>query len=131
MEAETPTDDNLHLAGASKQVAQRLLVICENRLELLLVELHEERDRILLAIWLTISAAAVGLLAGITLTALIVVALWKVSPVLTLLILTVLYAAAAVFLYARLSKLQREWETLPATIEQLKKDRECLEKKLA
>jgi uncharacterized membrane protein YqjE len=130
MEMETPPDDNLHLVGASKQVAQRLLVICENRLELLMVELHEQRDQILLAIWLTISAAAFGFLAAITLTALIVVALWSVSPIITLLILTALYAAAAVFLCTRLSKLLREWETLPATIEQLKKDRECLKRKI-
>lgn len=130
METETPTDDSLHLAGASKQVAQRLLVICENRLALLMVELHEERDRILLALCLTLGAAVCGLMALITLTALIVVALWNVSPVITLLILTVLYAVAGGFLYVRLSKLLREWETFPATIEQLKKDRECLEKKI-
>jgi uncharacterized membrane protein YqjE len=130
METEMPPDDGLHLAGASKQVAQRLLVICENRLELLMVELHEERDRIVLALCVTLGAAVCGLMALITLTALIVVVLWNVSQVITLLILTALYAAAAGFLYARLSRLLREWETLPATIEQLKKDRECLQKKI-
>jgi uncharacterized membrane protein YqjE len=130
METETPAEDGLHLAGASKQVAQRLLVICENRLELLMVELHEERDRIVLALCVTLGAAVCGLMALITLTALIVVVLGNVSPVITLLILTVLYAAAGGFLYARLSKLLREWETFPATIEQLKKDRECLGKKI-
>jgi uncharacterized membrane protein YqjE len=129
METETPPDDGLHLAGAARQVAQRLLVILENRLQLLTVEVREERDRILLAIGLAIIMMMCGLMALITLTALIVVALWKVSPVATLSVLTVLYAAAAVFLHARLSKLQRDWKTLPATIEQLKKDRECLEKK--
>jgi uncharacterized membrane protein YqjE len=130
METETPSDDSLHLAGAARQVGQRLLVICENRLQLLTVEVHQERDRILLAISLAIVAMVCGLMAVMTFTALIVVALWNVSPVITLLVLTVLYAAAAGFFYTRLSRLQRDWKTFPATIEQLKKDRECLERKI-
>jgi len=128
METEAPSDTGLHLAGTSRQIAQRVLVICENRLQLLMVEVQEERERILRAFWLTIGVSAFGLLAGIALTALIVVALWDYHPVVTLLILTVLYAAAAVFLCERLSRLQRDWDTFPATLDQLKKDRECLEK---
>ncbi len=32
--------------------------------------------------------------------------------------------------YSRLVRLQRDWQTLPGTLDQLKKDRECLEKNL-
>jgi len=56
------------------------------------------------------------------------VALWEHSPIIALLVLTLLYTSAAVFFYARLARLQRDWQTLPETLEQLKKDRECLEK---
>lgn len=127
---ETPLDSIPHLADASKQVAQRALIICENRLELLMVEIQEERERVLRAIWLALGAATFGLLAGVALTAVIAVAFWQRSPVIALLILTVFYAIAAVFLYARLARLQRDWQTLPGTLDQLRKDRECLEKNL-
>ena len=119
-----------HLADASKRLAQRTLVICENRIELLMVEVQEERERILRAIWLALGAAAFGLLAGVGLTAIIAVAFWQQSPVAALLILTVLYAVAAMVLYVRLIRLQRDWQTLPTTLDQLRKDRECLEKNL-
>jgi uncharacterized membrane protein YqjE len=119
-----------HLADASKRLAHRALVICENRFQLLMVEVEEERDRILSAIWLALGAAAFGLLAAIALTIVIAVALWRQSPVVALLVLTALYAGAAALLYARLARLQRDWQTLPNTIEQLRKDRECLEKQV-
>jgi len=127
---ETPPDTGLHLADASKQIAQRLLIICENRFELLMVEVQEERDRILGAVWLALGIVAFGLLTGITLTALIVVALWGHSPAIALLVLTAFYAAAAMLLCGRLLRLRHNWQTLEVTIEQLKKDRECLEKQM-
>jgi uncharacterized membrane protein YqjE len=130
METETPPDTGVHLAGASRQLAHRLLVIFENRLKLLGVELEEERERLARAFWLVVLIGAFGLMAVVTLTALIVIALWQYDPLVGLLILTIIYAAAAAFFYFRLSRLQREWQTLAATIEQLKKDRECLEKNL-
>jgi uncharacterized membrane protein YqjE len=74
--------------------------------------------------------AAFGLLAGITLTAAIVVWLWAWSPVAVLLILSGLYGAAGVGLYRRLTGLLRDWQTLSASLDQLKKDRACLEKNL-
>ena len=68
------------LAATSKRFARRLLTIGENRLELLMVEVQEERERLLHAILLALGVAAFGLLAGITLTAAIVIWLWAYSP---------------------------------------------------
>jgi len=116
------------LAAVSGQLAQRVFVIFENRLQLLLVEVQEERERILRTMWLALAAAVFGLLAGVTFTFLLVLALWNYSPVLALLGLTVVYAGAVVFLFTRLNRLQKDWTTLPATLEQLRKDREWLEK---
>jgi len=48
-----------------------------------------------------------------------------------LFILTALYAAAGIFLYRRLIGLLRNWQMLSATLDQLRKDRACLEKILA
>jgi uncharacterized membrane protein YqjE len=118
------------LATTSKHFARRLLTIGENRLELLTVEVQEERERLLHAFLLALAVAALGLLASLTLTAAIVVWLWA-WPVAVLLILTGLYGAAGVCFYRRLNLLLRDWQTLSATLEQLRKDRACLEKTLA
>ncbi len=113
-----------------KRLARRLLIIGENRLELLTVEVQEGRERLLRAFLLALGVAAFGLLAAITLTAAIVVLLWAWSPVAALLTLTGLYGAAGTYLYTRLAGLLRDWQTLPASLDQFRKDRACLEKTL-
>ena len=125
---ETSTLNFRQLATTSKSFARRLLTIGENRLELLTVEVQEERERLLHAFLLTIGVAAFGLLAGLTLTAAIVVLLWAWQPVAVLLILTALYSVAGICLWRRLNGLLRNWQTLSASLDQLRKDRLCLEK---
>ena len=124
--APAPTPAGQFVA-TSKRFARRLLTLGENRLELLMVEVQEERERLLRAILLALGVAALGLLAGVALTGAIVVWLWELSPVAALLVLTGLYGATAVWLYRRLTRLLRDWQNLPATREQLRKDRACLE----
>jgi uncharacterized membrane protein YqjE len=119
------------LVEISKRFARRLLIIGENRFELLMVEVQEERERLLHAILLALGVAALGLLAGVALTGAIVVLLWEVSRTAALLVLTGLYGAAAVYFYRRLTWLLRDWQNLPATFDQLRKDRACLEKHLS
>jgi uncharacterized membrane protein YqjE len=127
---ETATVSFKQLATTSRRFAQRLLTIGENRLELLTVEVQEERERLLHAFLLALGVAAFGLLAGLTLTAAIVILLWQYSHFAVLLTLTGLYGVAAVCLYRRLTLLLRDWQTLSATLDQLRKDRACLEKTL-
>jgi uncharacterized membrane protein YqjE len=128
---EEPTAGFGQLAATSKQFTRRLLTIGENRLELLTVEVQEERERLLHAFLLALGVAAFGLLAGLALTAAIVVLLWAWSHVAALLALTCLYGAAGIYLYRRLTGLLRDWQTLSASLDQLQKDRACLEKILA
>jgi uncharacterized membrane protein YqjE len=118
------------LVETSKRFARRLLLIGENRFELLMVEVQEERQRLLYAVLLALGVAAFGLLAGVALTGAIVVVLWELSRVAALLVLTGLYGATAVCCYWRLTLLLRYWQNLPATLDQLRKDRACLEKLL-
>src|ERR1017187_5373881 len=127
---ETATGSFKQLAATSRRFAERLLTIGENRLELLTVEVQEERERLLHAFLLALGVAAFGLLAGITLTATIVVLLWQYSPFAVLLPLTGLYGAAGVCLCRRLTVLLRDWQTLSASLDQLRKDRACLGKTL-
>ncbi len=75
------------LVETSKRFARRLLTIGENRLELLMVEVQEERVRLLRAILVALGVATFGLLAGVALTGTIVVLFWDVSPVAVLLAL--------------------------------------------
>ncbi len=114
------------LGTTSKTFARRLLTIGENRLELLTVEVQEERERLLHAFLLALGVATFGLLAGLALTAALVVWLWA-WPVTVLLTLTGLYGAAGICLYRRLIGVMRNWQTLSASLDQLRKDRACLE----
>jgi uncharacterized membrane protein YqjE len=125
---EESTASFRRLATTSKHFTRRLLTIGENRLELLTVEVQEERERLLHAILLAFGMAVFGLLAGLTLTAAIVVLFWAWSQVAVLLILTALYGTAGIFLWRQLAGLLRDWQTLSASLDQLRKDRACLEK---
>jgi uncharacterized membrane protein YqjE len=128
---EAPTVSLQQLARTSKSLGRRLLTIGENRLELLTVEMQEERERLLHALLLALGVAAFGLLAGLTLTVTIVVWLWTWSPLAVLLILTGLYATTGIYLYWRLIGVMRNWQTLSASLDQLRKDRAGLERILA
>jgi uncharacterized membrane protein YqjE len=122
----SPTSLGEALALA-KRLLMHALAIGHGRVELLLVELQEERERVVLALLLAVGAAAFGLLGGIALTLLLVVLTWKFSPVATLAVLCLLYFSVSGFLYLRLAKLRKDWKTLPATADQFQKDRTCLE----
>ena len=128
---EQATVDFAELAATSKRLAGRLVTTGENRLELLIVELQEERERLLHAMLLALGFAALGLLGAMTLTAAIVILLWPSAPVATLAALTSIYAGFAIYLRRRLIVLLREWKSFPATLDQLRKDRACLERSLS
>jgi len=119
------------LAASSKRFGARLLTTGENRLELFMVEMQEERERLLHAIVLALSVALFAFLGGIALTIALVVLLWTLSPVGVLLALTAIYGAASLFLYRRFASLQRDWKSFPATLDQLRKDRACFDEILA
>jgi uncharacterized membrane protein YqjE len=126
MEASTASLKSV--AAKARHFTRLLLIMGENRLELLAVEVQEERDRLVHAVLLALGLATFGLLAGLTLTAAIVVWLWHWSPMTVLLILAGLYGSVGGLFYWRLTRLLRDWQTLSATVEQLRKDRVSLEK---
>jgi uncharacterized membrane protein YqjE len=127
---EAPATNLGHIAGKSKRFFNRFATIVENRLELFMLEVQEERERIVHVILLALGTAVFGLLAGIGLTITIVLVFWDHSPIIAGLVLTVLYAIGGLLLYTSLKRRMHDWQTLPSTLEQLKKDRECLERNL-
>ena len=123
---EDPAVTATELAATVRRLTGRLLTIGENRLELLLVEL-QERQRLLQAVLLALGVALCALLAGMALTAAIVVAWWPHVPLLVLSTLAGLYAGAGILLYRRLCRRLQDWHMLSATLDQLRKDRACLD----
>ena len=119
---ESPADTEPHLADASKRLAQQALVVCENRIQLFLLEAQEEREQIFRVFWLSVAMAVFVLLAGVALTLLIVVACWQWSPVAALSILVVVYGGTAGFLYAQLNRLQRDWQSFSATLNESRRN---------
>lgn len=116
---------------ASRRVVQRLLDIGENRVELLMVEVQEEREHLVQLCFLAVMAGALGLLAVMALSAALVVYFWNSSPVLVLLGLSLLYGGSAFLLQRRLLDRQENWNPLSASLDQFKKDRACLAKALS
>jgi len=113
------------IKSASKRLAKTALDMGENRLQLLLLELEEERDRVLKAVILALGVFAFGLLAGIALTIAVVLAFWD-HPLCAASILTAIYAGIALFLNSRLTQLRRDWVAFSGSVSQLQKDVSCL-----
>ena len=119
-----------HLATLFERTARRVHAIGANRLDLLSAEVQEERERLLRAIYLALGVTVLGLLGGMTFTAALVVGLWGRSPLVVLLVLTLAYGAGAAFLCRRLTACLRDWQTFPDSLDQLRKDRSCIERLL-
>jgi uncharacterized membrane protein YqjE len=113
--------------AAAKRFVQRLLDIGENRFQLLMVEVEEERNRLLCMVFLAMAAAALGMLMGIAWSAALVIFFWPAGPVCTLLILGAVYGVAALVLFRWLTALRHE-QVLGATLDQFRKDRACLKR---
>jgi uncharacterized membrane protein YqjE len=126
---ETPPETDAHLAGAVKRILWRLMAIGQNRAELLMVEVHEERARAQMVIFLGIGMAIFAALAILTITA-VIACTFADHLLLVLGILAAFYCIGSAFFYVKLSRMLRHWETFTGTREQFERDRECLEKKL-
>jgi uncharacterized membrane protein YqjE len=128
---EPATSNLTTLAATSKRLARRLLTVGENRFELLVVAVQEERGLLLHAMLLAFGVVAFGLLGAMALSAAIVVALWAYAPVAVLVSLAVLHGLVGILLYRRLAGLLRDWHVLSSLLDQLRKDRACLEEALS
>jgi uncharacterized membrane protein YqjE len=108
-------------------MAQRVLEVGENRFELVVLELQEERERLLRSILVALGALASGLLTGVAFTIGVIILLWEQSPLIALAVLTPVYAIATVLLVMWLLRMQREWHSFSTSLEEFRKDRQCLQ----
>jgi uncharacterized membrane protein YqjE len=118
------------LLGSLRRLLDIGLGLAQNRLELLSVELQEEKHRLIEVLILTFTAVALGLLALIVFSFTIVVLFWDSARLPVLFVLSVVYMAATVGvclkLHARIQAGRRPFRT---SVDELKKDRECLQPK--
>ena len=124
-------DARERITSSAKRVARLLLTTGGNRLELLAVEMQQERDRLIHAMLMALGVAALLFLSAFAMTAVIAMAMWPYAPTATLLVMACLYAIAGCVLLARLRIHMRRWMAFAGTIDQLRKDRLAAEELLS
>ncbi|HEU6448142.1 MAG TPA: phage holin family protein [Verrucomicrobiae bacterium] len=125
MDHESEPEDGLVATAARVLKTVRAAVV--NRIELFLVELQEERLRLLDALLLLLVGVVFALMALILVTFIIVILFWETHRLLVLILLAAAYAAAAVTAIAMVYSRLRRWRAFSETLEQIKKDRACLD----
>lgn len=123
--SKEPSPDGEPVLG---RFARRLLSLGENRLELLALEVQEARDRMFKDFLLALAVAGfvwMALLAG---SAALMFQFWTASPVAALLGLMGLHAMLGAGLFLRLRRRLRQWQALPDSLEQVRRDRQCLDR---
>jgi uncharacterized membrane protein YqjE len=124
-------DDPRHepdgLLATGKRILRSVGDLVQSRLELFLLELKEERIRLLDALLLVAACGVCALMTLALFTFTLVVIFWEHRG-LVLVGLTLAYGAGAVASFWTLRNRLRAWQSFAATLEQIKKDRACLQK---
>lgn len=125
-------DDPQHepggLLATGKRILRSVCDLAQSRLELFLVELKEERIRLFDALLLVAACVVCALMTLVLLTFTLVVIFWDEHRVLLLVLLTLLYGTGAGASFWTLHNRLCHWQSFAATLEQIKKDRACLQK---
>ena len=113
--------------GALRRLSASVLALGRIRLELLALEVHEEKQRIAtLAFWAVLSALAVGF-AGVFVALALTVLLWETHRLLVLTLAALAWVALAGFGLWRLQGLVRGGSTLfKASLAELRQDERAL-----
>ena len=125
-ESETPRPG---LLASLRRLGATLLAILHNRLELLAVELQEERLRLLNALLLAAVVVALGCFTLAAAATALFIVVWNRWGVAGLLGVAALGLLGTLLAYWRLRARLKNWRLLSGTLAELKKDRERLESK--
>jgi len=104
-----------------------VLALAQNRLELLLVELREERWRFFNALLLAGVVLILALMTLMAATIALVVVCVKAGRLDLVVALVLLYLAATILCFWRLRVRLKNWAAFSATLTELKKDKACLD----
>jgi uncharacterized membrane protein YqjE len=115
------------LLSSVRRLIDTGLGLAQTRLELLSVELQQEKNRLIeMLAWMLI-AVVLGLMAMILVSFTLVVLFWDSARIVVLVLLCVLYVGGAAWAVQRARKTLKQSRTpLKDSIEELKKDRACL-----
>ncbi|HUA68843.1 MAG TPA: phage holin family protein [Candidatus Saccharimonadales bacterium] len=103
--------------------------VVENRVELFLLELREERLRLMELLLLLLAGTVCALMALLMITFVVVVFFWDTHRLLVIALIIAAYAGAATIAFGMLRSRLRRWRAFVATLEQIKKDQECFKEK--
>jgi len=126
--SETPQTES-GLLGSVKQMLQTASQLLESRAELFLLELKEERVRVMAVLLLALAGGIFALMTLLLATFTIVIVFWDTYRIPVLVALIVVYGAGAVAAFVSLRRRLCRWRAFTASLEQIKKDRACLETK--
>lgn len=113
----------------ARRLGASFLAVAHNRLELLVLELQQERIRIIEAILLIATIAALGFFTIALLAAALIVLTWDRFGVIGLFVLSGVGLIGTLIVLWRLWVRLKDWAFLPGTLDELKKDFECLDNK--
>jgi len=122
-QGETKRDglfDTLRRLGAT------LVAVLENRLELLVVELQEERIRLINTVLLVAIVVALGLFTLTTAAIAVLIVVWNEYGVLGLFVASGIGLLGTVFSYWQLGLRLKNWPLLSGSLAELRKDCEWL-----
>ena len=110
-----------------KRILDTLLATVENRVELFGVELQEEKCRLVEAILCAAAVAAFGMMTLSLLTFTVVIQFWENGRLAALGGLCVLYLVGTALAWRALQARLKARSAFAGTLDELKKDRACLE----
>jgi uncharacterized membrane protein YqjE len=126
---EEPGESTPGIFASLGRLLKTVLVIAQNRLELLLVEAQEERWRFFDALLLAGVVLILALMTLMAATITIVVVCLRADRLDLVVALVVLYLAGTIFSLWRLRTRLKNWAPFSSTLAELKKDKACLDEK--
>ena len=115
--------------GPVRRILSSVFAILQTRLELIGIELAEEKDRLVTVLFLGVAAMMLAMLALVALTALVAIAFWDSYRWQALAAITAIYALAAIFCGVKARNgLHNAPAVFEATLNEFEKDREMFRK---
>jgi uncharacterized membrane protein YqjE len=124
---EEPGESKPGVFESLGRLLKTVIVIAHNRLELLLVEVQEERWRFFNALLLAGVVLILALMTLMAATITIVVVCVKADRLDLVVALVLVYLAATIFSLWRLHSRLKNWVPFSATLAEIKKDKACLD----
>ena len=126
---EEPEESTPGVFASLGRLLKAVLAIVHNRFELLLVEVQEERRRLFDALLLAGIVLILALMTLMAATIPIVILCVKANRFDLIVGLVLLYLAATILSFWRLHTRMKNWAPFSATLDELKKDKACLDDK--